>query len=307
MKICIIGGTGHIGKFLVPFLVEDGHEVTVVSAGRTAVPKDSPWQHVGFRKGNYIRGDMVWSGLIQEISAEVLIDILGKDLPGTYKAARSVCCHLIACGSIWMLGPPTVVATPEITQGPCQSEGYARRYKEILSTKDLARRDGIAFTAILPPNICGPGKVPLEGRGGRDIAVHKAHMRGEPVYLPEGCNTLIGPCDASDVAQGFRLAVSNRDAAADEIFNVGSAYALTAKRFIEVYGEIYKTSIPIESVTEDEFLTQILPDRGAHGHFLQHMAPDLSKIRAKLGYEPKYTPEASMERAVSWMRKEKFL
>ncbi len=137
--------------------------------------------------------------------------------------------------------------------------------------------------------------------------MHKAHIRGEPVYLPEGCNTLIGPCDAFDVAQGHYLAVCNRDAAADEIFNVGSAYALTAKRFIEVYGEIYRTGIPVESVTQEDFLTQVLPDQGANYHFREHMAPDVSKIRAKLGYEPKYTPEASMERAVSWMRKEKIL
>lgn len=31
------------------------------------------------------------------------------------------------------------------------------------------------------------------------------------------------------------------------------------------------------------------------------MCPDISKIR-KLGYEPRYTPEESMERAVAWMR-----
>ncbi len=193
---------------------------------------------------------------------------------------------------------------PEVTQGPCEFKGYARRYQEMLSTRDFARRDGIAFTAILSPNICGPGKVPLEDRRRRDIALHRAYMRGEPAYLPEGCNTLIGPCDASDVAQGFYLAVCNPDASADEIFNVGSAYALTAKRFAEIYGAIYQTSIPIESVTQEEFLTQVLTGAGANYQYREDMAPDVSKIRAKLGYEPEYSPEISMERAALWMRRE---
>ena len=33
MKICVIGGTGHIGSFLTPKLAGDGHDVTVVTTG----------------------------------------------------------------------------------------------------------------------------------------------------------------------------------------------------------------------------------------------------------------------------------
>ena len=39
MKIIVIGGTGHIGTYLVPHLVEAGHEVINVSRGqRQPVP-----------------------------------------------------------------------------------------------------------------------------------------------------------------------------------------------------------------------------------------------------------------------------
>jgi len=34
MHIVIIGGTGHVGTYMVPRLVEAGHEVTVVSRGQ---------------------------------------------------------------------------------------------------------------------------------------------------------------------------------------------------------------------------------------------------------------------------------
>jgi len=174
-------------------------------------------------------------------------------------------------------------------------------------TLDAAARDGIAFTAIMPPNICGPGKIPLECGGGRDLEVHKAHRRGRPVRLPAGCNTLIGSCDAEDIARCFCLAAYDRDAAAGEIFNVGSAYALPTPQFVQAYSTIYRTEIPIEFVRSDEYYDRILPDAGANYHFREHMLPDISKTRARLVYEPRCTPEETMQRAVDWMRREKLI
>ena len=162
----------------------------------------------------------------------------------------------------------------------------------------------MAFTAILPPNIAGPGKVPLELAGGRSVEVHRAHSRGEPVTLFAGCNTLIGPCDAEDVAGGFWRAVENRDSAAGELFNVGSAYALTADQLAETYGDIYGVHIPVQYVPFERFVTDVMPDPGANTHFIYHMCPDISKARDKLGYEPRHTPAEALARAVEWMRRE---
>ena len=33
MRVAVIGGTGHIGSYLTPMLVEAGHSVTCVSRG----------------------------------------------------------------------------------------------------------------------------------------------------------------------------------------------------------------------------------------------------------------------------------
>ncbi|MCX5641733.1 MAG: NAD(P)-dependent oxidoreductase [Candidatus Omnitrophica bacterium] len=307
MKIIVIGGTGHIGRFLIPQLIEDGHEVTTVTTGRTPIPEGTVWNRVKFRDASSLKNEKSWLDFVSTDKTGVLIDILGNNLPELYRATKSKISHIIACGSVWMLGTPTTVPVPEITQGPCQFEGYQKRYHEILAVKETARKDGVSFTAILPPNICGPGKIPLDCRGGRSIEVHQAHQRGEPVQLPEGCNNLVGPCDASDVAQGFWRAVRKPEAAADEIFNVGAAYALTTTRFVEAYGEIYGIKIPVEQVTLNEFKTKVLPDPGDNYHFLAHMCPDIHKIREKLDYAPEYTPEETMERAVAWMCDEKLL
>ena len=307
MKILIIGGTGHIGRFLVPQLLQQGCEVLVVSRGRTAVPDSPGWKDVELIPGTYKRGDKDWYELAADITPEVVVDILGSDVPGTYAAVKPTVQHYVACGSLWMYGPPRIVPTPEQTQGHCEFEWYATRYEELQETMKLAEKDGIPFTAIMPPNICGPGKVPIEGAGGRDVEVHKAHAAGEPVKLPTGCNTLIGPCDASDVAQGFALAIANRDRSAGQMFNVGASYALTAPQLVETYAEIYQTTIPIEYVEPGVFYSRVLPDLSANYHFRCHMAPDMLKIAAVLGYTPQFTPEESMVRAVEWMREEKLI
>lgn len=302
MKVLVIGGTGHIGGFLVPMLVEGGHEVTVMSTGRRPAPTGGQWRKVGFVRADYSRESSAWTAAAAGTGAEAVIDIPGNNLPVLYDTVKTHCRHIIACGSVWMFGPPKVVPTPPVPQNPCESPSYALRYGEIEQVRQRAQEDGIAFTAVMPPNICGPGKIPLDDLGGRDAERHKAMMRGEPAALPERCNTLIGPCDASDVAAVFALAVEKREAAAGRVFNAGSAYALTAPEFIAAYSRIYGTPIPIRWVPENVFYSELLPSPGANFHFRHHMCPDISLTRALLGYEPQYTPEQAMARAVDWMR-----
>lgn len=299
MKVCVIGGTGHIGQNLVRMLCKDQFEVFVVSRGTRPIHEDAKVKHI---KKSYDDRIDEWKELFQQIQPDIIIDILGSYAPTVYDTGLLYFKHFILCGSIWMFGEPKIVPTPEITQSRCIFPGYAKRYDEMLSLKERAKKDSVRFTAIMPPNICGPGKIPLDCYGSRRIENHKNFMMGKPVGLPEPGNTLIGPCDAEDVAQGFYLSVINPEKAADEIFNVGSAYALTAKQFVETYGKIFKVQTTIEWYTWKEYSQEINPQPGASFHFKAHMCPDISKISKKLGYKPSYTPEETMERAVNWMR-----
>lgn len=303
MKILIIGGTGHVGSYLTSFLVQKGHEVVVMTSGRRPIPESGAWESVCPVIASYRRGGGDWQTAVADLEADVIIDILGTDVPLLYEMSRLHCQHLIVCGSIWMFGPPRTVPTPEATQGPCIFEPYAQRYHELVITRNRALEEGIAFTAVMPPNICGPGKIPLDTMGGRSPDVHRALARGEEVVLPFPCSNLISPCDAEDIATAFVLAVESRDAAAGKIFNVGSAYGLTALQFVEVYGAIYGVDLPVRFVDWKTYTT-ISPSRASYYHFEANMCPDITEIKEKLGYRPDYTPEQSMERAVNWMRGE---
>jgi len=304
MKVLVIGGTGHIGRFLTPMLVRDGHETVVLTRGTIPPAEDAEWERVHRLQVAYTRGGSDWSEIVTAQHAEVVIDILGVDVNALYRAAKPTCRHILCCGSVWMLGTPRVIPTPETPQTPCLFDGYRRRFDELRELQQTAVRDGVAFTAILPPNICGPGKVPLDTRGGRDLDVHHALARGTEVVLPFPGNNLIGPCDAEDIARAFCLAVQNRERARGEFFNVGSAYALTAEQFVATYARIYGTKLRVRWVDYREFTTDILPAPGAHFHFTANMCPSIAKLREKLAYVPRYTPEQTLARAVDWMRAE---
>ncbi len=303
MRVIVIGGTGHIGSALVPRLVELGHEVIVATRGRRPVPNGKPWEQVKMFK---LPASDAPAALAEQ-GCDALIDIVQSQASALYAALRGRCRHFIWCGSLWMLGPPGIVPTPEVRFGPALVEAYQRRMDELCELQRRSRKDGAAFTVILPPNICGPGKVPLEVRGGRDPQVHRALARGQPVTLFRGCNTLVGPCDHEDVAQGFWRALEAPQAADGEMFNVGSAYALTAPQLVELFSGIHGVAIPIRWIGWEEFFNQYMPDAGANNHFRFHMCPDISKIARKLSYQPRYSPEESMRRAVEWMRSEGIL
>lgn len=307
MRIAMIGGTGHIGTFLARMLVDDGCDVAIISSGRKPVKDTVVAEKAETAVMRYpdMLADGSFASMLREKRIDAVIDILQGDTERVYSQCRENGVEqLVMCGSLWMYGRPKVVPTPEITQGECPVEVYQTRYADMLRTIERSKKDGFCACAIMPPNVCGPGKIPLDGMGGRSREVHRAHRRGEKVFLPFPGTNLVGPCDAEDVARGFFCAVKNADAAAGEIFNVGSAYALTAERFIQAYADIHGTTIPIEYVSAERYINDILPELTANYHFMEHMCPDISKISSRLGYRPRFTPEETMERAVKWMIEE---
>lgn len=304
MKVMIIGGTGHVGKFMAPMFVEEGWEVVVVGSGRTAPPTEKPWDRI-----RYVACTIGKDGWQDELTAEEPDVVV--DMPGTadavYEAFKDTAKQIIACGSFWMFGMPNTVPTPETTQGPCLFEGYARRYIQLQQMITNSDQGGVPFTAIMPPNICGPGKIPLECLGGRDIEVHKSHAAGEMVIIPDGPEPLIGPCDAEDIARCFFLAAMNPNKAAGEFFNVGSEYALTFSQLVQTYSDIYKTTIPTTVVPWQQYEQEVSPGIGYWWHFKAHMCPSIEKARSLLGYQPEFTPEQTLHRAVEWMRQQSMI
>nr|MBA3311529.1 NAD-dependent epimerase/dehydratase family protein [Nocardioidaceae bacterium] len=119
MRIVVIGGTGHIGTFLIPQLVARGHDVTVLSRGQRS-PYRSPggWPRVRAVEVDREAEDAagMFGDLVAKLGPDVVVDLicftedsarqLGHALEGRVQ-------HFLHCGSIWVHGPSAAVPTSE--------------------------------------------------------------------------------------------------------------------------------------------------------------------------------------------------
>src|SRR3712207_7279763 len=79
MRIAIIGGTGHVGSFLVPRLVRAGHEVVSLSRGVSRPYRDDPaWDRVEQITANRTAEDAAgtFAGRVADLGAETVVDML---------------------------------------------------------------------------------------------------------------------------------------------------------------------------------------------------------------------------------------
>jgi len=110
MRIVVIGGTGHIGTFLVPRLVTAGHEVTVITRGhRQPYQPHSAWKEV--RRVEIDRRaaerDGKFGPAIRDLHPEVVMDMLCFDVPSAQQLVEALEgeIQLLAhCGTIWVHG-----------------------------------------------------------------------------------------------------------------------------------------------------------------------------------------------------------
>ncbi len=300
MKILVIGGTGHMGAFLVPMLLDGGHDVYVGARGNIK-PDQGALAGAKFISLNSKDRESIKS--LRDYKFDTVVDFPGTAY-AVWEELKHDIGHLVACGSLWMYGNPHIVPTPEMTNPPEEAivENHRKRFADIKKMLEESGKGCAVFTAIMPPNVCGPGKIPLDQYANRSAENHNAMKRGEEVILPDGAEALLGPCDAEDIARLFALAIEKRDAAAGEIFNAGAAYAVTFSEYVNIYADIYGVKIPFKRIPWNEYVEKINPYPWDWWHYYAHMCPDISKARRLLGYEPRYTPEETVKRAVLWMK-----
>src|SRR5215211_691656 len=111
MGIAVIGGSGHVGSFLVPRLVRAGHEVVNLSRGaRAPYVDDQAWLEVEQIQVDRAAEDAAgaFGQRVAALEAEVVVDMIcfTPDSAAALTAAlRGHGGHLVHCGTIWRYGP----------------------------------------------------------------------------------------------------------------------------------------------------------------------------------------------------------
>lgn len=118
MRAVVIGGTGHIGTYLVPRLVGLGLEVVSVSRQqREPYSPHGAWQRVRHvtldREG---LGAEAFGEQVAELEPDIVIDLIcftPDDNRALVAALRGRVQHFLHCGTIWVHGHSAEVPTTE--------------------------------------------------------------------------------------------------------------------------------------------------------------------------------------------------
>src|SRR3954467_4855438 len=117
MRAVVIGGTGHIGTYLVPQLVRAGHDIVVISRGaRQAYRGDPAWgevERVTCDRAATER-DGAFGPLVAGLKPDAVVDLMCFTLAQAQHLVDALDGqHMIHTGSVWSYGASTLVPTGE--------------------------------------------------------------------------------------------------------------------------------------------------------------------------------------------------
>ncbi|MGH3736966.1 MAG: NAD-dependent epimerase/dehydratase family protein [Micromonosporaceae bacterium] len=302
MRVVVIGGSGHVGTYLVPRLVALGAEVTVVSRGvREPYRRHGAWRRVTTVTAD--RDDPAFPDRIAGLAPDVVVDLIcftEQQARSLGEALRDRVRHLLHCGTIWVHGPSGVVPTTE--DGPRRPIAEYGRAKAAIEAYllDAAHRGDLPATVVHPGHIVGVGWTPVNPAGNVNPAVFAGIAAGEPLTLPNLGMETLQHVHADDVARVFCAAMAHRSVAVGESFHAVAPTAVTLRGYAEaVFGwfghEPRLAYLPWEQWREtvDAADAEITYDHLAHS---PHCGID--KARRLLGHHPRYTSLEAVAEAV---------
>jgi nucleoside-diphosphate-sugar epimerase len=171
MKVVVIGGTGHIGTFLTPRLIEAGHQVTVVSRQQSnPYQKHVAWQNVRMvtLDRDKLEQQKQFGQAIADLAPEVVIDLICYQVESARQIVNALqdrVEHFLHCGTIWVHG--FKVETPSEEWHPRRPIGEYGIRKAAIEAYLLEEVDQnrLPITILHPGHIVGPGWDPINPVG----------------------------------------------------------------------------------------------------------------------------------------------
>ena len=312
MKIVVIGGTGHIGTFLVPRLVAAGHDVTVISRRqREPYQTHEDWQKVSFvtLDRTELEKRKAFGPAIADLTPNVVIDLICFELDSTKQIADALkgrVQHFLHCGTIWVHGYNKLVPVRESDpKQPIKNYGIQKLAIEKYLLEEVDQSE-LPTTVLHPGHIVGPGWIPITPVGNLDAEIYMKLANGQEVLIPnQGLETL-HHVHADDVASGFMLALEKRDKAIGESFHLLSERAMTWRGYAEAVANGYDQSANLRFVPFDEFKASTTPEfaRQSWNHLIHSSNGSIEKARRVLKYVPRYTSLEAVQESLVWLKEQ---
>ena len=308
MRIAVIGGTGHVGTYLVPRLVRGGHEVLALSRGERQPYHPAPeWGAVARLAVDRDAEDAAgtFGGRIAALGADVVIDMIcftpesARQLVDALRPARPLLLH---CGTIWVHGPAArVPLTEDEPRTAFGDYGTGKAAIEALLWRETMA-GGVPSVVLHPGHISGPGWPVITPAGNLDADVWRRLATGEPLALPDLGLGVLHHVHADDVAQAFERALT-RPAAIGASFHVVAGQAMTLRGLATGVAAWFGREPVLDLVDWPEFARRAWADNAAatRAHVERSIAASIDRARAVLGYAPRYTTLDALREALRWL------
>lgn len=306
-RIVVIGATGHVGTYLVPRLVRDGHDVVGLSRGVRAPYVSAPeWRSVrrvvADREAEDTAG--IFGERIAALAPDAVVDMLcftpesAQQLIDALRPTRPLLVH---CGSIWVHGP--VARVPVTEDEPRTAYGEYGTGK--VAIEALLHREsvagGVPSVVLHPGHISGPWPS-ITPAGNLDLDVWRRLAKGEPLALPDLGLGVLHHVHADDVAQGFERALT-RSAAIGSSFHVVSEQAMTLRGLAAGVAGWFGREPIIDLVDWAEFERRVGVEHAetTREHVARSIAASIDRARDVLGYRPRYSSLEALHESLRWL------
>ncbi len=299
MKILIVGGTGHIGSYLVPRLLRNNFEVSVVS--RNCKPRypvaEAEWGRVGWIQADRREEEKsgAWQKRMDAVKTDVVIDLIcftPEQNRLMMEAFGGRISHFLHCGTLWAYGPAyRVPYREEFPRRPITEYG---KQKHLIETElyNAYCASNFPSTVIHPGHISGAGWLPVDPQGtlaGTDVYENLA--AGRKVRLPDNGLATLHHVHADDVAQLFERAVLRRNISVGESFSAAASFAMTLVECCREVAGIFGRS-PVVEMTPLQDLKSFMNEDSykiAKTHVEHSPCASIAKARKLLDFQPRYT------------------
>jgi nucleoside-diphosphate-sugar epimerase len=308
-RVVVIGGSGHVGTYLVPRLVEAGFEVVNVTRGQR-----EPYQPHGAWKSvrtvtldrEAAERDGTFGGAIRDLKPDIVIDMICFTLASArhlVEALTGEVQHFLHCGTIWVHGHSVAVPTTEAAARHPFGEYGTQKAAIEAYLLEAARKDGFPATIAHPGHIVGPGWTPLNPAGHFNNRVFTTLAHGRELALPNFGLETVHHVHADDVAQVFMRAIANWGASVGEAFHAVSPAAVTLRGYAEAMAAWFGQEAKLSFLPFEEWKAAQSADEATATweHIARSPCCSIAKAERLIGYRPRYTSFEAVCEAVTWL------
>ena len=305
MRVAVIGGSGHIGTWLVPMLSSRGYEVLVLSRSQRGPYHSFPgWDRVELVEVDRtaLEREGTFGRFVSSLRCDVVIDLICFDVSSAVQIVDAVSprvSHFLHCGTLWVHGNPPF--RPYDETSPREPFGdYGIRKAEVERFLLERATDGFPVTILHPGHITGPGWSPINPAGHLDPLVFSRLERGEVVEIPDDGAATLQHVHAADVAQAFLLAVENPRAAIGEAFHVAARDPVTMRDYAAEVAGWFNRPANLSFLPFDEWRNTVSARDAeiTRDHILHSPHASIAKAERLLGFIPRFTATGAVKDAL---------